>query len=48
MQRQPEPELMDEAEQARAYAEADFSVDTTGRDPGRVVEFIAARLEEPS
>jgi len=25
MQRTPEPELMDEAEQARAYAEADFS-----------------------
>jgi SAM-dependent methyltransferase len=25
MQRQPEPELMDEAEQAKAYAEADFS-----------------------
>jgi SAM-dependent methyltransferase len=43
MQRIPEPELMDEFEQARAYAEADFA------EPNeRFVGYFATEIEPPS
>lgn len=43
MQRRPEPELMDEAQQALAYAEADFS-----RTDQALVEHILQRLQVSS
>jgi trans-aconitate 2-methyltransferase len=43
MQRRPEPELMDEAQQALAYAEADFS-----RTDQALVESILHRLQASS